>query len=322
MPNILIIGATGYIGTALSQSLIRSGNHLVYGLARSPEKARSLAREEVIPIQATISSSLIQEISRYNIDVVVDVSGANKESHTLLTLLKTIGASRLEKAKNEGVIVPKLGFIYCSGTWVHGSSLEPVNDLMPVGSPRSANQPPDLVAWRPELEREVLGAKDVLDVMVVRPALVYGRSCAIWTSLFEPLYSASKAGDGDGDVLRVAADPNARPGLVHVDDVASAFHAAVEKLPLLAGTGVYPVFDLQTSQECMRDILGKAAREMGFKGRVELVGAGEDLFMKAMSTSGSCSSGRAKTLLGWTPRREGFVEGMGVFVKAWEASRS
>lgn len=218
-------------------------------------------------------------------------------------------------------MVPKLGFIYCSGTWVHGSSHVPVNDLMPVGTPNAPAPPAELVAWRTKVEKSVLAARDVLDVMIIRPALVYGRSCAIWTSFFEPLYEAVQS-QSLPDTVRVPADEDSRPGLVHVDDVASGFHAAIEKLNIIAGTGVYPVFDLQTSQESMNDILRAAARELGFKGNLELVGAGEDLFAKAMCANGSCSSGRAKSLLGWAPKREGFVEGMGVFVKAWESSRA
>ncbi len=190
---------------------------------------------------------------------------------------------------------------------------------MSVGTPSAPFPATELTAWRPELEQAVLGSSDVLDTMVIRPALVYGRSCAIWTSFFEPIYTAAQTG---ADVVSVPADPESRPGLVHVDDVATGFHAAVEKLPFIAGTGVYPVFDLQTSQEGMRDILEVAARDLGAKGKVELVGAGENLFMKAMSVSGNGSSGRAKSILGWEPKRYGFVQGMDVFAKSWVASRS
>jgi nucleoside-diphosphate-sugar epimerase len=319
MVNVLIIGATGYIGHALSQSLVRSGNHRVFGLARTPEKSNALAASEVIPILGTISSSLLEAIATHRIDTVVDVSGANQESHSLLSLVREAGGERVAAAKKDGSpLVPKLGFIYCSGTWVHGSSNEPVNDLMQVGTPSAPFPVTELTSWRPELEKAVLASSDVLDVMVIRPALVYGRSCAIWTSFFEPIYAAGQEG---ATVVSVPADPDSRPGLVHVDDVATGFHAAIEKLPLIAGTGVYPVFDLQTSQEGMRDILQVAARELGVKAGVELVGAGEDLFMKAMNVSGNGSSGRAKSILGWEPKRYGFVQGMDVFVKSWVASR-
>lgn len=327
MVNILIVGATGYIGHALSQSLLRSGAHRVYGLARTPEKAVSLARDEVIPILSSITSpTLAEAINEHRIDVVVDVSGANKDSYTLLSLIKKIGEERLAAAKKEGIRIQKLGFIYCSGTWVHGSSNAPVNDLMPVGTSSAPFPATELTSWRPELERAVLASEDVLDVMVLRPALVYGRSSVIWTSLFEPLFQAAAAQNSNangeaGGVVKIPTDEDSRPGLVHVDDVASGFHCAIEKLSLIAGTGAYPVFDLQTSQESMRDILTSSAREFGWKGKVELVGAGEDLFMRAMSVSSNGCSGRAKTVLGWVPRRGGFVSGMDVFAKAWVANR-
>jgi len=211
-----------------------------------------------------------------------------------------------------------LGYIYCSGSWVHGSTNEPVNDLMQVGTPDSPYPATELTSWRPELEQAVLAAGDVLDVMVIRPVLIYGRSSAIWSSLFEPLYSAAQSG---ANSVSVPADIDSRPGLVHIDDVATGFHCAIDKLPLISGTGVYPIFDLQTSQESMRDILQAAAKQFGFKGEVELVGAGEHLFMKALSVSSNGSSGRAKSILGWEPKRFGFLQGIDVFARAWVAAK-
>jgi shikimate 5-dehydrogenase len=43
MPNILILGATGYIGQAVAHALTSSGSHTVYGLARTPSKAKLLS---------------------------------------------------------------------------------------------------------------------------------------------------------------------------------------------------------------------------------------------------------------------------------------
>ena len=79
MLNILVVGATGYIGSALTSSLTRSGDHHVYGLARTAEKALQLTKEEVTPIIGDINSpSLLSAIEDLHIDVVVDVSGANQ----------------------------------------------------------------------------------------------------------------------------------------------------------------------------------------------------------------------------------------------------
>jgi nucleoside-diphosphate-sugar epimerase len=320
MVNVLIIGATGYIGQALCSSLTRSGDHRVFGLARTPAKARELEREEVTPILGTITDSakLLEAIYALHINVIVDVSGADKDSYTLLKALKEIGAARLKMGLEKGIPVAKLGFIYCSGSWVHGNSNEPVNDLILVGAENSPQPPAELTAWRPVLENQVIASKDVLDVMVVRPALVYGRSSSIWSSFFEPLRKAAQNGVAS---VSIPLEADSRPGLIHVDDVASGFHAAIDKLSLISGTSVYPIFDLITSQESMREIIEFAAKEFQFKGKVELVGSGEDLFAKAISTSFNGSSGRAKTLLGWEPKRVGgFVQEMGVFVKAYLAA--
>ncbi|KAG4419085.1 hypothetical protein IFR04_007777 [Cadophora malorum] len=320
MVNVLVIGATGYIGQALTQSLVRSGDHRVFGLARTPEKEKLLSRKEVHYIEGSISSTttLKEAIELLYINVVVDVASANKESHNLLALLKDIGGERLTAASNAGVRVPKLGFIYCGGTWVHGSSNDPINDLMPVAALDAPTSPVALTSWRPALEQEVLAASDILDVMVVRPALVYGRSSAIWTSLFQPILDAAKAGS---QTVSVAAELESRPALVHVDDVATGFHAAIDKLPSISGTGVYPVFDLVTSQESMRDILAAAASEFDFQGSVHFAGAGEDLFAQAMSCSANATSGRAKQILGWDPKKYSFVQGMDVYARAWLAGR-
>jgi nucleoside-diphosphate-sugar epimerase len=320
MVNVLVIGATGYIGEALCHSLLSSGDHRVYGLARTPEKANQLASQEVIPILGSITNNaaFLTAIDTFHINIVVDVSGANHESHTLLASLIAIGQARLNAAAAADIRIPKLGFIYTSGTWVHGSSNDPVNDLTPVGVPAAPNQPAEITSWRPALEQEIIAASSVLDTMVIRPALVYGRSSRIWSSLFDPLYTASNSSTPPPSVS-IAAEPGSRPGLIHVDDVASGLHAAVDKLPLISGTGVYPIFDLVTSQESMRDILEAVGRKLGFEGEVKLVGTGEDLFDKARSTSFNGDSGRARRILGWEPKRRGFVGGMGVFVKAWVA---
>ncbi|KAG4438290.1 hypothetical protein IFR05_006225 [Cadophora sp. M221] len=320
MVNVLVIGATGYIGQALTQSLIRSGNHRVFGLARTPDKAKSLEREEVIPIHGAISSTeaLTQAIETHHINIVVDVAGADKESYDLLTLLKKVGAERLVVASKAAIRIPKLGFIYCGGTWVHGSSHAPVNDLMPVAALNAPSTPMTLTSWRPALEQAVLACSDVLDVMVIRPALVYGRSSAIWTSLLQPIHAAAQNGSKS---VSVPAEPDSRPALIHVDDVATGFHAAIDKLPLIAGTGVYPIFDLVTSQESMHDILSAAGKAFEFKGTVELAVTGDDLFATAMSCSGNATSGRARQILGWEPKKYSFVQGMDVYAKAWLAGQ-
>ena len=108
----------------------------------------------------------------------------------------------------------KLGFVYCSGVWVHGSSFENISDLDPVGTADVKTQTPKLVGWRPRLERDVLAARDVLDVAVVRPAKIYGREHAIWSTFFKIVQEAGKSGHASASI---PLDPLSRPGLVHIE---------------------------------------------------------------------------------------------------------
>lgn len=321
MVNVLVLGATGHIGEALCHSLITSGSHRVYGLARSAAKASQLARGEVIPILGSLSdvAGLVDAVYKLHINIIVDVSSAKDEVPIFLQALVASERKRLAAASAANLKIPRLGFIYTSGTWVHGSSHEPKNDLHPVGVPEAQDQPPALLTFRPVLEREFLAASDVLDTMIVRAALVYGRSCEIWTPYFDVL---SKAASSGASSASITLEPDSRPALVHVDDVGSGLHAAVDKLPLISGTSVYPVFDLVTSKESMRDVLVAAAREIGFKGEVALTGAGGDGFSEAMSVTGNLDSGRARELLGWQPKRFGLVERMDQIAGAWLAHKN
>lgn len=321
MPRILILGATGYLGNRIANLLVQTGQHTVYGLARSSEKASQLARDEIIavlcPDPVNDPEPYLSTIRSSCIDIVIDCAQALQQGHSILENIKKIGQDRLNTYQTRGIRGPKLGFIYCSGSWVHGSSDKAVTDLDVVG-PDAATPPVELVAWRVDLENAVLDSSNVLDVMVLRPALVYGRQPAVWSSFIEPVLKAIK--NNAREPIHVPLDPESRPGLIHVDDSASAFVHAVEKLPLIAGSGVYPVFDLVTSQESMREIFSKLAACWKHEGEILLVGHGDDIVRKAVSTTFRGSSARAEQLLGWQPKRlGGFVHDMDIYAAAYAA---
>ncbi|KAF3393743.1 hypothetical protein F1880_004924 [Penicillium rolfsii] len=320
MTKVLLIGATGYLGRQVADLLVQSGQHTVYGVTRSPAKAKQLAKEEIIPIvcpdPVKQPDPYLDIVRSKHVDVIVDVAGAHAGSHKILADVILVGKERLHASKARGVHVSKLGYIYCSGTWVHGSSNQRVNDLDIVGD--GANTPPEeLVAWRVGVEQAVLQAADVLDVMILRPALIYGRESTIWAPYLLSMREAAQKGSTTVEIPLLA---HSRPGLIHVDDTAKAFVRAIEKVHIFPGTGVYPVFDLVTSQESMRDIFAALASSWGFKGTVELNGHGGNLFNKAMSTTFRGSSARAKQLLDWQPTRlGGFVQDMDIYAAAFVA---
>lgn len=324
MPKVLVLGATGYLGRQIVHQLVQTGEHTVYGVTRTPSKATQLARQEVIPILCPDPENEPQAytsvIESKHIDVVLDVAGADAGSHMFLRHLVVIARERLEADQRRGVKGPKLGFIYCSGTWVHGSSNKAVNDLDPVGD--DAQTPPqEQVTWRVEMEKSVLQAADVLDVIILRPALIYGREGTIWAPFIMPVLEAARK--GSMSPVEIPLHPDSRPGLIHVDDAARGFVKAIEKVHLLSGTGVYPVFDLVTSQESMREIYEALKACWGFMGEVVLKGYGRDIFAKAMSASLRGSSARAKQLLDWQPTRlGGFVQDMDIYAAAFVAEHA
>lgn len=321
MPRILILGATGYLGNRVANLLVQSGQHTVYGVARSSEKALQLARDEITPVlcpdPVNSPEQYLYTIRSASIDIVIDCSQALQQAHSFLENIKKVGQERLDAYQTRSTRGPKLGFIYCSGVWVHGSSDKAVSDLDIVG-PDAATPPPELVAWRVDLEHAILQSKSVLDVMILRPALVYGRQPAVWSSFIAPIFEATR--NEATEFIHVPLDPKSRPGLIHVDDSAAAFVGAVEKLSLIAGSGVYPVFDLVTSQEGMREIFQALATCWGYGGEVQLVGHSDDIVRKAVSTTFRGSSARAEQLLGWQPKRlAGFVKDMDVYAAAFAA---
>lgn len=321
MPRILILGATGYLGNRIADFLVQTGQHTVYGVARSSEKALQVARDEITPVicpdPVNNPEQYLSTIRSSSIDIVIDCAQALQQGHSFLENTKKVGQERLDAFKARGNRGPKLGFIYCSGVWVHGSSDKAVSDLDIVG-PDAATPPPELVSWRVDLENAILASSNVLDVMILRPALVYGRQPAVWSSFIEPIFQATR--NSTTKPIHVPLDPKSRPGLIHVDDSATAFVKAVEKLPLMAGSNVYPVFDLVTSQESMSELFSALAACWGYEGEVQLVGHCDDIVRKAVSTTFRGSSARAEQLLGWQPKRlGGFLKDMDIYAAAFAA---
>lgn len=316
MPNILVVGGSGYIGSAVCASLNRSGDHVVYGLSRSASSSKKLAINEVIPVPSD-PQSYLSLIASTPIDVVVDVAGV--QDSPLVQDVTKAGKDRLAAYQKAGIVGPKLAFVTVSGVWIYGSTKERVNEAVPVGANNlSKNPPAQMIAWRPQLEQSLLGARDVLDVAIVRPALAYGRESAIWGMIFGPILGA--AASGSTDTVKISLDRGSTPAVCHVDDIGAGFHAAVDKVSVLGGAGAWPVFDLIGEVVNMEAIIEKAKDVLGFKGTIELTGAGENPFAQALSLSLNSRASRAKLLLGWEPKKTSFYGDLDVYVKAFAAA--
>lgn len=320
MVKILVIGASGYIGIRVVQHL-RRADHIVYGASRSATNSTLLSENEAIPVVGTVDD-WVQAIKNEHIDTVVDLAG---DYDGIKNIVEPILKAAKERESHFG---NRLNYIYVSGLWVHGSGSKLIDELTPTGTKYSPNQPPSLVGWRPNLERELLKHQDHLNVIILRPSLVYGGTSSVWDLYFNQIRSQIQA-SADAPI-KLAAKPYGGFSLIHLDDVGSAVVAGVGKVELLAAnkdSNVLPIFDLTTSHESIAYVLQRVAQELGHKtGNIEFqpLPEGTDIgsqFTVAFNTS-LVHSGttRAQSLLGWTPTKtRGLAVDAQIYAKAWEA---
>ena len=169
--RIFLTGATGYIGSAVLDALLRGG-HQVTALVRDPEKAERVARRSVQPVIGDLSKPKSYAAAAEACDGIIHAAfeyskrGQAVDRDAIETLL---GAARRKTAAGHNSFL-----IYTSGIWVLGKTTSPADEDAPVN-------PTSLVAWRPPHEKMVLegGAPGGVRTAVIRPAIVYGGSRGI-----------------------------------------------------------------------------------------------------------------------------------------------
>lgn len=320
MPNILILGGAGYLGTALGQALIRTGNHHVFATTRDAKKARPLQEGEVTPLVGELSDAAWVEkiIAEHYIDVVIDTSQAYEHVGKILQAVVQAGKSRAEILRKDGAPQsPKLGFVYCSGSWIHGSPKRLINDLTPPGTSLAGDKSAAIVAWKPGHEQAVLAARDVLDVAIIRPSAIYGRGSWVWGVWWKQLLDgASLSADS---TISIPADRDINISAVHVDDVADAFVLAVDKID--GQLGNWPVFDVRAETFPLTASIDAAAKELGVSAKIEYAGTHGDVFLEALSLSTRADTSRSYSVLGWKPKRRDFLLNTGRIVAAWKITQ-
>ncbi len=285
--RVFLTGATGYIGGAVLDALVRSG-HTVTALVRDGEKARRVVAKGARPVVGNLaepeSYRAAADAQDGYVHTAFDRASGRGPAIDRIGLDTMLAAAR--RPRTAGATTPVARFlIYTSGTWVLGPSSDPVAEDAPLN-------PLAIVAWRPAHEALVMAAASPsLRTVVVRPGVVYGGANGMVGDL---LRSASNG------LVRVVGDGNNHWPLVYERDLADLYSRLVANE---AATGVYHAND--EGDESVNDIVGAIKPHVAVRPDVRYVPLEEARakmgpVADALSLDQIARSPRSRAL-GWTP---------------------
>jgi nucleoside-diphosphate-sugar epimerase len=305
--RIFLTGATGYIGAAVLDALVRGG-HDVTALVRNNEKARRVAKRGGHPVVGNLAEPEsfrgAAEAQDGYIHAAYDARSGQGPAIDQAALEVIIAAA---KRPRPGPNSPDKRFIiYTSGVWILGKKPEPATEEAPVN-------PVAVAAWRPAHEQLVLdAASDHLRTIVVRPGVVYGGGDGIVSEIFKA------ASNG---LVRVIGDGNNHWPLVYDRDLADLYAR-------LAGredtAGVYHAND--EGDERVNDIVDAIKPYLPVKPDVRHVPIDEAQkkmgpVAEALALDQLVRSPRARAL-GWTPTLHSVSGNAARLLEEWRASRN
>jgi nucleoside-diphosphate-sugar epimerase len=294
--RVFVTGASGYLGSGISARLARGGFE-VFGLTRNAERAGALEAAGVHPVVGDLEKPQSFDGPLRNADIVVHAASgedAALDQKALIAIRTAVQDGRVRRV------------LYTSGTWVYGDTGgEVIDDARPLA-------PLPHVKWRAAHEDVALDlAEFEVDVMILRPTIVYGESRGILGAMFDEARERRS--------VTIPGDGSQHWGLVHRDDVSEAFALAVEHGQ---GGGKYNLCD--ESQLTLRQIGEAIAASAGAELRpwdaadvVRKLGT----YGEALLASFACTSARARRELGWVPRHTNFVREADDLFREWQSGK-
>ena len=304
--RIFLTGATGYIGAAVLDALVRGG-HDVTALVRDNEKARRVAKRGAHPVIGDLGDPESFRSSADAQDGYVHAAydsrsgqGPAIEQAVLELLL-----AAAHRPRTAGASTPARRFvIYTSGVWILGRTPEPAAEDAPIN-------PIAISAFRPAHEQLVLDAgNEQLRTIVVRPGVVYGGASGIISDIFK---SASNG------LVRVIGDGNNHWPLVYDRDLGDLYARLAASTD---ASGVYHAND--EGDERVNDIVSAIKPYLPVKPDVRHVPIDEarhkmGTYADALVLDQLVRSPRARAL-GWTPTLHSVAGNAARLLEEWRAS--
>ena len=287
--HIFLTGATGYIGSAVLDSMIKGG-HQVTAIARDPEKAERLLARGATPIIAELGLPKYYVSALKSTDAVVHTALESSPRGVALDkqALETMLGAQVEASRADG---RHRSFLYTSGVWVLGRTGKSAVEDAPL-------DPPDHVAWRPSHEDLVLSASSsTLRTAVIRPGVVYGGGRGIVSDLIK---------DALNGLVRVVGPGKNRWACVYDHDLGDLFVRVLES-PLAAGV-------FHATDECderVSDIVEAIAGQVPQRPDIRNMPMAEARkklggYADALALDQKVRSPKARAL-GWEPTQAGVV---------------
>jgi nucleoside-diphosphate-sugar epimerase len=306
--RIFLTGATGYVGSAVLDALLRA-EHDVTALVRDNEKAARVAARGAHPVIGNLadpeSYRAAADAQDGYVHTAYDAASGRGPAIDRMALEVMLAAAR--RPRTAGANSPASRFIiYTSPAWVLGRTSEPATETAPLN-------PISHVSWRCEHEAfMVSGGTDSVRTIVVRPGVVYGSGSGLVGDLFK------SAANG---LVRVVGDGNNHWPLVYDRDLADLYArlAASE-----AATGVYHAND--EGDERVNDIVAAIAPYVPVRPDVRHVPLEEarakmGTLADALSLDQIVRSPRARAL-GWTPSLRSVAGNAARLLGEWRAARA
>jgi nucleoside-diphosphate-sugar epimerase len=311
--HIFLTGATGYIGSAVLDALIKGG-HQVTAMARDKEKAERLAARGATPVVADLSTPKRYLPAVKAADAVVYAASDSSpkrvqlEKQALETMLAALAQADLPhdaKSASRGPNGKPRTFIYTSGVWVLGRAVKAADESAPLS-------PPEHVAWRPAHEDLVLSSfSSKLRTVVVRPGIVYGGGRGIVADLIK---------DALNGLVRVVGPGKNRWPLVYDRDLGDLYLRILES-PTAAG--IFHAND--EADERVSDIVDAIAAQVPQKPDIRFMPMEEAHkklggYADALALDQKVRSPKARAL-GWMPTKTGVVSSVARLVEEFRNSQ-
>ncbi|QCB43255.1 NAD-dependent epimerase/dehydratase family protein [Sphingomonas sp. PAMC26645] len=285
--RVLVTGATGLIGGAVTRRLAAAG-HSVVGLVRSDASAAKLTDLGYQAMHGDLADPASVASAAQGVDAVVHAASPSDQNMATYDVAAT-------RAIIDALRGTSKRFVYTSGCLVYGPTGDtPATEDSPL-------HPVELVQFRQALEAEILGAvADSVHPVVIRPAWVYGNRSG--TAMM--MYDAAK----EHGAARYVGDGQNRWTTVHTDDLADLYLLALEKASAAsifngAHGPAIPLVEIARAASEAAGTEGRVAEWPLDEARQALWG-----FADAIACDQLVSGELAERKLGWNPSRHSIID--------------